>query len=192
MDKMELSERASKVMVLAKEEAWRLGHNFIGTEQILLGILAEGTGIASNVLRGMGVTLKDARIEAEKLIGRGSGFCTEEVPRTPRALEAMELSADEAKQFGCKDIGDEQLLLGLIREGEGVALRVLENLGVDLANLRSHVIRSMGDPQASKESERPRNDSSSDKCLKCRYMAHSGVCPIDPRSNWLFRQPTIE
>ncbi|EAU70750.1 ATPase [Synechococcus sp. BL107] len=139
------TEKAIKVIMLAQEEARRLGHNFVGTEQILLGLIGEGTGVAAKVLKSMGVNLKDARIEVEKIIGRGSGFVAVEIPFTPRAKRVLELSLEEARQLGHNYIGTEHLLLGLIREGEGVAARVLENLGVDLAKVRTQVIRMLGE-----------------------------------------------
>ncbi len=145
------TEKAIKVIMLAQEEARRLGHNFVGTEQILLGLIGEGTGIAAKTLKSMGVNLKDARVEVEKIIGRGSGFVAVEIPFTPRAKRVLELSWDEARQLGHNYIGTEHLLLGLIREGEGVAARVLENLGVDLNKVRSNVVKMLGDskPQTS-------------------------------------------
>ena len=139
------TEMAIKVIMLAQEEARRLGHNFVGTEQILLGLIGEGTGVAAKVLKSMGVNLKDARVEVEKIIGRGSGFVAVEIPFTPRAKRVLELSLEEARQLGHNYIGTEHLLLGLIREGEGVAARVLENLGVDLAKVRTQVIRMLGE-----------------------------------------------
>ena len=139
------TEKAIKVIMLAQEEARRLGHNFVGTEQILLGLIGEGTGVAAKVLKSMGVNLKDARIEVEKIIGRGSGFVAVEIPFTPRAKRVLELSLEEARQLGHNYIGTEHLLLGLIREGEGVAARVLENLGVDLGKVRTQVIRMLGE-----------------------------------------------
>ncbi|KGG32385.1 ATP-dependent Clp protease [Prochlorococcus sp. SS52] len=131
--------------MLAQEEARRLGHNFVGTEQILLGLIGEGTGVAAKVLKSMGVNLKDSRVEVEKIIGRGSGFVAVEIPFTPRAKRVLELSLEEARQLGHNYIGTEHLLLGLIREGEGVAARVLENLGVDLTKVRTQVIRMLGE-----------------------------------------------
>ena len=144
------TEKAIKVIMLAQEEARRLGHNFVGTEQVLLGLIGEGTGVAAKTLKSMGVNLKDARAEVEKIIGRGSGFVAVEIPFTPRAKRVLELSWDEARQLGHNYIGTEHLLLGLIREGEGVAARVLENLGVDLNKVRSNVVKMLGEskPQA--------------------------------------------
>ena len=140
------TEKAIKVIMLAQEESRRLGHNFVGTEQILLGLIGEGTGLAFKVLNSMGVTLKDARIEVEKIIGRGTGFVAVEIPFTPRAKRVLELSLEEARQLGHNYIGTEHLLLGLIRETEGVAARVLENLGIGfLSKLRTQIIRSLGE-----------------------------------------------
>merc|ERR1712028_91098 len=139
------TEKAIKVIMLAQEEARRLGHNFVGTEQIMLGLIGEGSGVGPKILKSMGVKLKDARIEVEKIIGRGSGFVAVEIPFTPRAKRVLELSLEEARQLGHNYIGTEHLLLGLIKEGEGVAARVLENLSVDLSKVRSQIIRSLGD-----------------------------------------------
>ncbi|MBF2052858.1 MAG: ATP-dependent Clp protease ATP-binding subunit [Candidatus Sericytochromatia bacterium] len=147
------TEKAIKVIMLAQEEARRLGHNFVGTEQILLGLIGEGTGIAAKTLKSLGVTLRDARVEVEKIIGRGSGFVAVEIPFTPRAKRVLELSWDEARQLGHNYIGTEHLLLGLIREGEGVAVRVLENVGVELSRIRSTVIRMLGETTASSTSQ---------------------------------------
>ena len=152
------TEKAIKVIMLAQEEARRLGHNFVGTEQILLGLIGEGTGIGPKVLKAMGVNLKDARVEVEKIIGRGSGFVAVEIPFTPRAKRVLELSLEEARQLGHNYIGTEHLLLGLIKEGEGVAARVLENLGVDLSKVRSQIIHSLGDnAEVSNESSNNRS-----------------------------------
>ena len=96
--------------MLAQEEARRLGHNFVGTEQVLLGLIGEGTGVAAKTLKSMGVNLKDARTEVEKIIGRGSGFVAVEIPFTPRAKRVLELSWDEARQLGHNYIGTEHLL----------------------------------------------------------------------------------
>jgi len=139
------TEKAIKVIMLAQEEARRLGHNFVGTEQILLGLIGEVTGVAAKVLKSLGVNLKDSRIEVEKIIGRGSGFVAVEIPFTPRAKRVLELSLEEARQLGHNYIGTEHLLLGLIREGEGVAARVLENLNIDLTKVRTQVIRMLGE-----------------------------------------------
>ena len=126
------TEKAVKVVLLAQEESRKLGHNFVGTEQILLGLIGEGTGVGSQVLKKMGVNLRDARVEVEKIIGRGSGFVAVEIPFTPRAKRVLELSLEEARLLSHNYIGTEHLVLGLIREGEGVGAKVLDNLGVKL------------------------------------------------------------
>ncbi|MBP3821051.1 ATP-dependent Clp protease ATP-binding subunit [bacterium] len=155
------TEKAIKVIMLAQEEARRLGHNFVGTEQVLLGLIGEGTGVAAKTLKSMGVNLKDARTEVEKIIGRGSGFVAVEIPFTPRAKRVLELSWDEARQLGHNYIGTEHLLLGLIREGEGVAARVLENLGVDLNKVRSNVIKMLGESKPTASGSSSSSSSSS-------------------------------
>merc|ERR1712193_271448 len=141
------TEKAIKVVMLAQEEARRLGHNFVGTEQILLGLIGESTGIAAKVLKTLGISLKDARLEVEKIIGRGSGFVAVEIPFTPRAKRVLEMSLEEARQLGHNYIGTEHILLGLLREGEGVAARVVETLGADSAKIRTQVIRAVGESQ---------------------------------------------
>lgn len=139
------TEKAIKVIMLAQEEARRLGHNFVGTEQLLLGLIGEGTGIGPKVLKSLGVSLKEARDEVENIIGRGSGFVAVEIPFTPRAKRVLELSLEEASMIGHNYIGTEHLLLGLLREGEGVAARVLENLDVQLLDVRNEILRSLGE-----------------------------------------------
>jgi ATP-dependent Clp protease ATP-binding subunit ClpA len=134
------TEKAIKVIMLAQEEARRLGHNFVGTEQILLGLIGEGTGIAAKTLKSAGITLKETRVAVEKIIGRGSGFVAVEIPFTPRAKRALELSWDEARVLGHNWIGTEHLLLGVLREGGGVAYEVLENYAVDFNELRRSII----------------------------------------------------
>ncbi|GAA0148679.1 chaperone [Lithospermum erythrorhizon] len=139
------TEKAIKVIMLSQEEAKRLGHNAVGTEQILLGLIGEGTGIAAKVLKSMGINLKDARAEVEKIIGRGSGIVPIEIPFTPRATNVFQLALEESRQLGHNYIGSEHLLLGLLREGECVAARVLESLGADPSKIRKQVIRMVGE-----------------------------------------------
>ncbi len=139
------TSEAIRVIMLAQEEARRLGHNFVGTEQILLGLMGEGTGVAAKVLTELGVTLKDARREVEKIIGRGTGFVPPEIPFTPKVKSLFEQSFKEARSVGHNYINTEHLLLGLTEAGEGVAAKVLQNLGVELQTIRSAVIRRLGD-----------------------------------------------
>ena len=137
------TEKAIHVIMLAQEEARRLGHNFIGTEQILLGLIGEKDGIAGKILKNAAVDLKSARVEVEKIIGRGSGFVSVEIPFTPRAKRVLELAWTEARALNHNYIGTEHLLLGLIREGDGVAIRVLANRGADTESFRSSVIHML-------------------------------------------------
>ncbi|WP_071189955.1 ATP-dependent Clp protease ATP-binding subunit [Trichormus sp. NMC-1] len=139
------TSEAIRVIMLAQEEARRLGHNFVGTEQILLGLMGEGTGVAAKVLAELGVNLKDARREVEKIIGRGSGFVPPEIPFTPKVKSLFEQSFREAHSLGHNYINTEHLLLGLTEAGEGVAAKVLQNLGVDLHAIRSAVISRLGE-----------------------------------------------
>ncbi len=135
------TDKANKAIMLAQEESRRLGHNFVGTEQLLLGLIAEGTGVAAKVLRGMGVKLEDARIEVEEIIGLGFGSLAEEIPFTPRCEQVFELSLEEAEQLGYSYASTGHLLLGLLRVEKGVAFTVLENLGVERPKIRTEVIR---------------------------------------------------
>jgi ATP-dependent Clp protease ATP-binding subunit ClpC len=142
------TSQAIRVIMLAQEEARRLGHNFVGTEQILLGLIGEGNGVAAKVLVDLGVTLKDARREVEKIIGRGSGFVPPEIPFTPKVKSLFEQAFKEARSLGNNYISTEHLLLGLTEAGEGVAAKVLQNLGIDLSEVRTAVIRRLGDDVA--------------------------------------------
>ncbi len=169
------TEKAIKVIMLAQEEARRLGHNFVGTEQVLLGLIGEGTGVAAKTLKSMGVNLKDARVEVEKIIGRGSGFVAVEIPFTPRAKRVLELSWDEARQLGHNYIGTEHLLLGLIREGEGVAARVLENLGVDLNKIRTNVVKMLGESKSQAITTGGSSSSSSTSKVKTPSLDEYGT-----------------
>src|SRR5919202_5078836 len=142
------TQRAVKAIMLAQEEARRLGHDLVGTEQILLGLIGEGTGVAAVVLNNLGITLEKARKEVEKIIGRGSGFVQAELPFTPKAKRIFEQSFKEARQLGHNYIGTEHLLLAITQDKEGVAAKVLENLDADLGNIRNAVIRALGEVAA--------------------------------------------
>ncbi|MCQ6276477.1 ATP-dependent protease ATP-binding subunit ClpC [Bacillus sp. V3B] len=137
------TERAQKVLALAQEEAIRLGHNNIGTEHILLGLVREGEGIAAKALYALGLSAEKIQKEVEDLIGRGQD-ATGSIHYTPRAKKVTELSMDEARKLGHSYVGTEHILLGLIREGEGVAARVLNNLGVSLNKARQQVLQLLG------------------------------------------------
>ena len=139
------TERARKVIILAKEEARRFNHDYIGTEHILLGLVREGEGVAATVLQKMGVSLENIRIEVETLVPPGpTTQIIGDIPFTPRAKKALELSAEEARSLGHNYIGTEHLLLGLIREGEGIASQVLLNLSLDLNTVRNEVMEILG------------------------------------------------
>ena len=133
--------RARKVITLAQEEAVRFNHNYIGTEHLLLGLLREGEGVAAKVLVEMGVEINRVRSAVEFIIGRGDRMIVGEIGLTPRAEQVIELAVDEARQLGHHYIGTEHLLLGLVREGEGIAAGVLESLGVNLENVRAETVR---------------------------------------------------
>ncbi len=135
------TERARKVLTLAQEEAQRFNHNYIGTEHLLLGLVREGDGVAAKVLANLGVELNKVRSAVEFIIGRGDRTVTGEIGLTPRAKKVIELAVDEARRLSHHYIGTEHLLLGLVREGEGIAAGVLESLGINLEKVRSETIR---------------------------------------------------
>ncbi|MCA0985539.1 ATP-dependent protease ATP-binding subunit ClpC [Halobacillus yeomjeoni] len=141
------TERAQKVLALAQEEAVRLGHNNIGTEHILLGLVSEGEGIAAKALTALGLESTKIQQEVEKLIGKGDKV-SQTIHYTPRAKKVIELSMDEARKLGHSYVGTEHILLGLIREGEGVAARVLNNLGVSLNKARQQVLQLLGNNES--------------------------------------------
>jgi ATP-dependent Clp protease ATP-binding subunit ClpC len=141
-DKFEkFTERARKVLTLAQEEAQRFNHNYIGTEHLLLGLVREGDGVAARVLSNMGVQLPKVRSAVEFIIGRGESVIMGEIGLTPRAKKVIELAVDEARRLNHHYIGTEHLLLGLVREGEGIAAGVLESLGVNLEKVRAQVMQ---------------------------------------------------
>ena len=135
------TERARKVLWLASEEAQRLDHPYIGTEHLLLGLVREGEGVAARVLTNMGVQLRNVRSAVEFIIGRGEGRVVGEVDLTPRVKKVIELAVDEARRLDHSYIGTEHRLLGLVREGEGIAAGVLESLGVNLEKVRQQVMQ---------------------------------------------------
>src|ERR1700733_8139962 len=139
------TERARKVIVYAKEEAKRFNHDYIGTEHLLLGLIREGEGVAAAVLQKLGLDLETIRLEVEKLVQAGPATqVVGDIPFTPRSKKTLELSAEEARALGHNYIGTEHLLLGLVKEGEGMAYRVLLNLGLDLGKLRNEVMDLLG------------------------------------------------
>ncbi|WP_214712658.1 MULTISPECIES: ATP-dependent Clp protease ATP-binding subunit [unclassified Exiguobacterium] len=148
------TERAQRVLALAQEEAVRLGHHNIGTEHILLGLVREGEGIAAKALFALGLTSEKIQQEVEALIGRGSENGST-IHYTPRAKKVIELSMDEARKLGHSYVGTEHILLGVIREGEGVAARVLNNLGVSLTKARQQVLQLLGNTESSSNASQP-------------------------------------
>src|SRR5687767_13230150 len=150
MDRFDtFTDRARKVLTLAQDEAQRFNHNYIGTEHLLLGLVREGEGVAARVLENMNVELPKVRTAVEFIIGRGDRPVVGEVGLTPRAKRVIELAIDEARRLGHNYIGTEHLLLGLVREGEGIAAGVLESLGVNLDKVRHEVIRVLSQSSSS-------------------------------------------
>jgi len=146
------TDRARRVVVLAQEEARLLNHNYIGTEHILLGLIHEGEGVAAKALESLGISLDKVRQQVEEIIGAGQSPPSGHIPFTPRAKKVLELSLREALQLGHNYIGTEHILLGLIREGEGVAAQVLVKLGADLGRVRQQVIQLLSGYSGAKES----------------------------------------
>jgi ATP-dependent Clp protease ATP-binding subunit ClpC len=148
------TDRARKVMQLANQEAQRFNHEYIGTEHILLGLIKEGSGVAANVLKNLDVDLRKIRLEVEKLVQSGPDMVTMgKLPQTPRAKKVIEYSMEEARNLNHNYVGTEHILLGLLREQEGVAAQVLMNLGLKLEEVREEVLNLLGPGQL-----RPRPD----------------------------------
>jgi len=142
------TERAQRVLLLAQEEAMRLGHPYVGTEHILLGLIREGQGVAAKALAGMEIEVEAVRAMIEQAVGKGQGGPSGEITLTPRGKKVLELSVEEARRMGHNYVGTEHLLLGLIREGEGLAAQVLHGIGADLGKVRQAVMRMLGDSGA--------------------------------------------
>src|SRR5688572_19258321 len=139
------TDRARKVMQLANQEAQRFNHEYIGTEHVLLGLIKEGSGVAANVLKNLDIDLRKIRLEVEKLVQSGPDMVTMgKLPQTPRAKKVIEYSMDEARNLGHNYVGTEHILLGLLREQEGVAAQVLMNLGLKLEDVREEVLNLLG------------------------------------------------
>src|SRR5512138_1838716 len=154
MDMFErFTDRARKVMALANQEAQRFNHEYIGTEHILLGLVKEGSGVGANVLKNLDIDLRKVRLEVEKLVKSGPDMVTMgKLPQTPRAKKVIEYAIEEARNLGHNYVGTEHLLLGLLREKDGVAAQVLMNLGLKLEEVREEVLNLLG---AGVESESP-------------------------------------
>src|SRR5436189_1014756 len=149
------TDRARRVVVLAQEEARMLSHNYIGTEHILLGLIHEGEGVAAKALESLNISLEAVRSQVEEIIGQGGSSPSGHIPFTPRAKKVLELSLREALQLGHNYIGTEHILLGLIREGEGVAAQVLVKLGADLSRVRQQVIQLLSGYSGPSGQEKP-------------------------------------
>ncbi len=155
------TEKAQQVLVLAQEEARRLNHNFIGTEHLLLGLVREGSGIAARALQNMGADLNKVRQEVENIIPKGDKNPPQSISYTPRAKRVIELAIEESQNLGHNYVGTEHLLLGLLREGEGIAAQVLTNLGMDLKKTRKEVIQLLGGEEGSSAASGTAKSSSS-------------------------------
>lgn len=151
------TDRARKVLQLANQEAQRLNHEYIGTEHILLGLIREGSGVAANVLKNLDIDIRKVRAEVEKIIQSGpDGVTMGKLPQTPRAKKVIEFAIEEARNLDHKWVGSEHLLLGLLREGEGVAAQVLTNLGLTLDEIRGGILKLLGqETPAEKPSKAP-------------------------------------
>jgi hypothetical protein len=145
------TNRARRVVVLAQEEARLLNHNYIGTEHLLLGLVHEGEGVAARALESLDVSLEAVRGEVEEIIGKGKHAPSGHLPFSPRAKKVLELSLREARQLRCNYIGTEHILLGLVREGEGVAAKVLLTLGADLPRVRQQVVQLLAEGRVEAE-----------------------------------------
>jgi excisionase family DNA binding protein len=194
------TERARKVMTLSTEEARRLQHSYIGTEHLLLGLVREGQGVAAQVLNNLGIELEMVRKQVESIIGHGDHIVTGEIGLTPRARRVIELAVDEARQLDHHYIGTEHVLLGLVREGKGIAAQVLESLGLKLEQVRSETMRVLSQlQQARMPSESGKTDvqpveaGQTQTCDQCgtvsptnfRYCYNCGhqLIPEEPESS---------
>jgi ATP-dependent Clp protease ATP-binding subunit ClpC len=174
------TERARKVLTLAQEEAQRFNHNYIGTEHLLLGLVREGDGVAAKVLSNLGVELQKVRSAVEFIIGRGERTVSGEIGLTPRAKKVIELAVDEARRLGHHYIGTEHLLLGLIREGEGIAAGVLESLGVNLEKVRSEVIKVLTQTGSAPPNERRNSKTPTIDQLGIDLTGQARASKLDP------------
>ncbi len=174
------TERARRVILLAREEAKRLDHDYLGTEHLLLGLIREGEGVAALALQNLGIDLEQVRQEVEKAVGKGGGsLFLGQIPFTPRAKKVLELAVTEARNLGHNYIGTEHLLLGLIREGEGVAAQILANLGAELEKVREEVVSLLGEKISVEKSSQPTNTPTLDRYGRdLTEMARNGE--LDP------------
>ena len=166
------TDRARKVMQLANQEAQRFNHEYIGTEHILLGLVKEGSGVAANVLKNLDVDLRKIRLEVEKIVQSGPDMVTMgKLPQTPRAKKVIEYAMEEARNLNHNYVGTEHLLLGLLREQEGVAAQVLMNLGLKLEDVRDEVLNLLGHNEGGEGVSERAGASSSGKSSKSKTPA---------------------
>jgi len=189
------TDRARRVVVLAQEEARMLNHNYLGTEHILLGLIHEGEGVAARALESLGISLEAVRQQVEEIIGQGQQAPSGHIPFTPRAKKVMELASREALQLGHNYIGTEHILLGLIREGEGVAAQVLVKLGADLNRVRQQVIQLLQGYQGTEPADHRRRLG---KRARARLMddALARIDALDQRlaaiERWAAMRPDLD
>src|SRR5438067_6983894 len=172
------TERARKVLSLAQEEAQRFQHNYIGTEHLLLGLVREGEGVAAKVLSNLGVELNKVRSAVEFIIGRGDRIVLGEIALTPRAKKVIELAVDEARRMNHHYIGTEHLLLGLVREGEGIAAGVLESLGVNLEKVRTQTILVLSQSGVLPNIKEPRTELVPQLMIELLKEAHNVLASV--------------
>ena len=176
------TDRARRVVVLAQEEARMLNHNYVGTEHILLGLIHEGEGVAAKALESLGISLQAVRAQVEEIIGQGQQIPSGHIPFTPRAKKVMELSLREALQLGHDYIGTEHILLGLIREGDGVAAQVLIRLGADVNLARQQVIGLLYQSKEPRLARRPAEEGAPLPELQARLDAvEDWLAAVDQR-----------
>ena len=189
------TDRARRVVVLAQEEARMLDHNYIGTEHILLGLIGEGEGVAAKALESLGISLEAVRQQVEEIIGRGQQAPPGHIAFTPRAKKVLELALREAQQLGHNYVGTEHILLGLIREGEGVAAQVLVKLGADLERVRQQVIQLLHGHQGKQPADEGRRRG---KRARARLMddALARIEALDRRlaamERWVGMRPDLD
>jgi ATP-dependent Clp protease ATP-binding subunit ClpC len=166
------TERARQVVVLAQDEARALKHNYIGTEHLLLGLLREEEGLAARVLDSLDVTVEEVRAQVARIVGEGEEVTSGQIPFTPRAKKVLELSLKEALSLGHKYIGTEHVLLGVVRENEGVAARILLDFGADAETLRNEVVRMLSGQPAQRRPRRREAKAGEEEAVDLGPLEH--------------------
>src|SRR3989442_5255785 len=189
------TERARRVLTLAQEEALRFNHNYIGTEHLLLGLVREGEGVAAKVLANLGVELNKVRSAVEFIIGRCDRAVMGEIGLTPRAKKVIELAVDEARRLGHHYIGTEHLLLGLVREGEGIAASVLQRLGVNLEKVHTQTVQVLSQSRpvegAAGEAHGP-SESAAQEAAPVEEFVRSAVSRFGRQLRWEYLVAEVE